>query len=440
MRIRIHELILYRNFDDTIFKTMAHAANAYDDPKTDREALVDDIYSCINGLVTIARDHGFSGNLWHGYLTYLLTTNENAFSMSCEKTGAIQGSLNTLALHDLQIFYEAYHMDWSAVEKLLGIHFLSLMSSYEGNRGKGVVYSRSLCERIETLNMLLAQAGDAQNMYRALTDFYKDYGVGKYGLHRAFKIIKQGEDTVISPITKTEKVTLDDLVGYELQKKKLVDNTLAFVQGQRANNVLLFGDSGTGKSTSIKAILNEYYKDGLRMVEIYKHQFKDIPDVIAQIKNRNYRYILYMDDLSFEEFEIEYKYLKAVIEGGLETKPDNVLIYATSNRRHLIRETWGERKQSSDDVHGGDSMQEKLSLATRFGETIYYGAPSQKEYVAIAKELARRFHIRMDEEAIAKEAVVWEMRHGGLSGRTAQQFINHLAGMQALEDGTEEER
>lgn len=430
MRIRIHELILYRNFDDTIFKTMAHAANAYDDPKTDREALVDDIYSCINGLVTIARDHGFSGNLWHGYLTYLLTTNENAFSMSCEKTGAIQGSLNTLALHDLQIFYEAYHMDWSAVEKLLGIHFLSLMSSYEGNRGKGVVYSRSLCERIETLNMLLAQAGDAQNMYRALTDFYKDYGVGKYGLHRAFKIIKQGEDTVISPITKTEKVTLDDLVGYELQKKKLVDNTLAFVQGQRANNVLLFGDSGTGKSTSIKAILNEYYKDGLRMVEIYKHQFKDIPDVIAQIKNRNYRYILYMDDLSFEEFEIEYKYLKAVIEGGLEKKPDNILIYATSNRRHLIKESFADKEGRRDQLHSSDTVQEKLSLVSRFGVTIFFCAPDKKEFQTIVKALAERSGLHMNEEELLLEANKWEVSHGGLSGRTAQQFIDYLLGQQ----------
>ena len=150
---------------------------------------------------------------------------------------------------------------------------------------------------------------------------------------------------------------------------------------------------------------------------------------------------MYMDDLSFEEFEIEYKYLKAVIEGGLETKPDNVLIYATSNRRHLIRETWGERKQSSDDVHGGDSMQEKLSLATRFGETIYYGAPSQKEYVAIAKELARRFHIRMDEEAIAKEAVVWEMRPRRTFRADGPSSLSTiLQGMQALEDGTEEER
>ncbi len=127
---------------------------------------------------------------------------------------------------------------------------------------------------------------------------------------------------------------LDDLVGYERQKKKLVDNTLSFVNGPAANNCLLFGDAGTGKSSSIKAIMNEFYSKGLRLIEVYKHQFKDLPKIISQIKSRNYKFIIYMDDLSFEEFEIEYKYLKAVIEGGLETKPDNVLIYATSNRRH----------------------------------------------------------------------------------------------------------
>ena len=154
------------------------------------------------------------------------------------------------------------------------------------------------------------------------------------------------------PINNMDAVMLDDLIGYELQKKKLVDNTRAFVEGRAANNVLLFGDSGTGKSTSIKAIVNQFYPDGLRMIEIYKHQFKDLSAIIAQVKNRNYRFIIYMDDLSFEEFEIEYKFLKAVIEGGVETKPDNVLIYATSNRRHLIKETSRDR----DDMEHGEDM------------------------------------------------------------------------------------
>ena len=150
-----------------------------------------------------------------------------------------------------------------------------------------------------------------------MTQFYREFGVGTFGLHKAFRIEHpEGGEMSVVPITNIAHVHLDDLVGYEIAKKKLIDNTEAFVKGRKANNCLLFGDAGTGKSSSIKAILNQYYDQGLRMIEVYKHQFKDLNDVIAQIKNRNYRFIIYMDDLSFEEFEIEYKYLKAVIEGG----------------------------------------------------------------------------------------------------------------------------
>jgi hypothetical protein len=167
------------------------------------------------------------------------------------------------------------------------------------------------------------------------------------------------------------------------------------------------------------------------MIEIYKHQFQELSNVIAQVKNRNYRFIIYMDDLSFEEFEIEYKYLKAVIEGGLETKPDNVLIYATSNRRHLIRETWSDRDdiQKDEGLHHSDTMQEKLSLVNRFGISISFSKPSQKEYFEIVKELAkRRGDISLSEEELCLEANKWELKNGGISGRTAQQFINYLAG------------
>ena len=150
--------------------------------------------------------------------------------------------------------------------------------------------------------------------------------------------------------------------------------------------------------------------------------------MIAQIKNRNYKFIIYMDDLSFEDFEIEYKYLKAVIEGGLEKKPQNVLIYATSNRRHLIRENYGDRPEIREDMHTGDTVQEKLSLVSRFGVTIYFGAPTKKEFQQIVRELAKREGITMPEEELLLEANKWELAHGGLSGRTAQQFIDHLLG------------
>ena len=225
---------------------------------------------------------------------------------------------------------------------------------------------------------------------------------------------------------------LDDLVGYERQKKKLVDNTLSFVNGQAANNCLLFGDAGTGKSSSIKAIMNEFYSKGLRLIEVYKHQFKDLPKIISQIKSRNYKFIIYMDDLSFEEFEIEYKYLKAVIEGGLETKPDNVLIYATSNRRHLIKESFDDVKDYKPELHSSDTVQEKLSLVARFGVTIYYGAPEKQEYDDIVINLAKKNGIEMDTDELLLEAGRWELNNGGRRGRCAQQFIIYLLGQKAL--------
>lgn len=192
----------------------------------------------------------------------------------------------------------------------------------------------------------------------------------------------------------------------------------------------MFGDAGTGKSSSIKAILNQYYDQGLRMIEVYKHQFQDLNDVIAQIKNRNYKFIIYMDDLSFEEFEIEYKYLKAVIEGGLEKKPENVLIYATSNRRHLIRETFKDKQERDEDMHTNDTVQEKLSLVARFGVTIYFGSPDKKAFQEIVRTLAIKNGISLPEEELLLEANKWELSHGGLSGRTAQQFIDYLSGQE----------
>ena len=293
-------------------------------------------------------------------------------------------------------------------------------------------WNKNVSEKVRDLSEKLESAKDEEEFFDHVTQFYKDYGVGMFGLNKAFRISDNNGKVEFQAINNMEKVMLDDLVGYEIQKKKLVDNTEAFVQGRKSNNCLLFGDSGTGKSTSIKAIVNEYYDQGLRMIEIYKHQFKDLSNVIAMIKNRNYKFIIYMDDLSFEEFEIEYKFLKAVIEGGVETKPENILIYATSNRRHLIKETWNDRSdvQVDNGMHKSDTMEEKLSLVHRFGVTINYSKPTQKEYFDIAIELCRRLGVELSDDEIKAEANKWELSHGGISGRTAQQFANYLAGQQ----------
>ena len=167
------------------------------------------------------------------------------------------------------------------------------------------------------------------------------------------------------------------------------------------------------------------------MIEVYKHQFRSLSDVLEQIKDRNYKFIIYMDDLSFEEYEIVYKYLKAIIEGGLGIKPQNVLIYATSNRRHLIREKFSDKRELDDELHVNDTVQEKLSLVYRFGVRIYFGAPGRREFQNIVKVLAERNGIKMPEEKLLLEAGQWELSHGGLTGRTAQQFIDHLLGRES---------
>ena len=253
-------------------------------------------------------------------------------------------------------------------------------------------------------------------------------GYGMFAKHHVFTV----ENGQLVPVKYPDPQKLSELPGYEQEREKVIANTRALLTGMPANNVLLYGDAGTGKSTSIKAIANQYYDRGLRLIEVYKHQFCDLNDVIAQIKNRNYKFIIYMDDLSFEEFEIEYKYLKAVIEGGLEKKPDNVLIYATSNRRHLVREKSSDKLEimDDDDLHSSDTVQEKLSLVYRFGVRIYYGAPSKKEFQSIVKALAERNGITMPEDELLLEANKWELSHGGLTGRTAQQFIDHLLGVE----------
>ncbi|MBQ2800472.1 MAG: ATP-binding protein [Lachnospiraceae bacterium] len=432
MHHKISNLIIYGDMEkDSILYQLGEIFRKFEERKVSDSELIQNIYTQVKKLLVVATDFGFDHNLWHNYLTFYLVTNENPFSITCEKVGANDGSVNNFAKNDFRVFKALFDYDFSKIEQALGIDCFSQISNYKAIEKKELMYNKNVSEKIIALSSKLEQAKDENEFFDCVTAFYKDYGVGMFGLNKAFRIKEKADGEIeFLPINNMDKVMLDDLVGYEIQKQKLVENTEAFVQGRKANNALLFGDSGTGKSTSIKAIVNEFYPQGLRMIEIYKHQFKDLSNVIAQIKNRNYRFIIYMDDLSFEEFEIEYKFLKAVIEGGVETKPDNILIYATSNRRHLIKETWNDRNdmERGNGIHRSDTMEEKLSLVNRFGVTINYSKPSQKEYFKIVTELAHRQGIKMSDEDLCKEANKWELSHGGISGRTAQQFINYLAG------------
>ncbi len=426
------QLILFSEMpEDEILNRLSLVFRDFSKVAGTREELQCRIYHEIKRILDISTDFGFDENLWQNYLTYYLITNENSFTLTAEGNGAGDGSVNSFARHDFEIFRRLMHYDFSGIEAALGIDCFSTITNYRAIPKKERMYNRNVSEKVRTLSKKLSETADADAFFDCMDDFYKRIGLGMIGLNKAFRIRRDvGEkELIIYPINNMDDVTLEDIVGYESQKAKLVENTENFVRGLPANNCLLYGDSGTGKSTCIKAIVNQYYDQGLRMIEIYKHQFQDISAVIAKIKNRNYRFIIYMDDLSFEEFETEYKFLKAVIEGGVESRPENVLIYATSNRRHLIRETFDDRNdmEITNDMHRSDTMQEKLSLVNRFGVTIAFHRPDKKEFNHIVAELYRRNHFEgMSEDELFLEANKWELSHGGLSGRTAEQFVKYI--------------
>lgn len=425
-------LLLFSNLgENAILDRLSDIFRDFREKTTSPSMLVRRIYAEIKRLLDLATQYGFDKNLWQNYLTFLLITNENSFSLTAERRGAGEGTVNRFAKNDFRIFRNLFHFDFSEIETALGIDCFSTICNYQAISKSEKSYYRSVSEKVQELSGKLAKTENEDEFFSLVTEFYRLHGVGMFGLNRAFRIRSDENGVTFLPINNTDKVMLSDMVGYEIQKKALTENTEDFLKGIPANNVLLYGDAGTGKSSCVKALINEYYAAGLRMIEIYKHQFRDLSEIIATIKNRNYRFIIFIDDLSFEDSELEYKFLKAVIEGGVETRPDNILIYATSNRRHLIKETWNDRNdmEFEKDLHRSDTMEEKLSLSARFGVTINFNAPNRKLFHDIVKELAkRRPNIQIDEEELLNLTNRWEIRHGGISGRTAQQFINYLEG------------
>ncbi len=409
---------------------------------TNRDQLDKSFCRVAGGLIEKAEQFGFFGNLWKVYITFLLTVNENPYSLAFEMRTPEENSLISAASHDMEYIRELflYGGRLSEPEYDRDCSMCSLITDYSGDESVQRIYDKAIRDRIKALAGRLEKAEDGAEFAGIMGEYYAEYGAGQYGLYKSFKLDHSTGRAEIVPVICPDEARLSDLIGYELQKERLKENTEAFISGRSANNCLLYGAAGTGKSSSIKGILNEYSDRGLRMIELYKHEFKDLPSIMERIRHRNYRFIIYMDDLSFEDFETEYKHLKAVIEGGLEKKPENVLIYATSNRRHLIRESFSDRSDASpyssmygaggdNDIHRNDTVQEKLSLAYRFGISIYFGSPDKKEFNHIVKSLAKRYNINMDEDRLLMEANRWELSNGGLSGRTAKAFIDYLGGV-----------
>ncbi len=291
-------------------------------------------------------------------------------------------------------------------------HFASLTSA-DFAKDMGV----SLSEIPEFLSV---NADLGASYARRLENLHK-YGYGIFSSHCMFRL-SDGKE--IEPIVSADKIRMESFIGYEAEREKIVANTRAFVEGRPSANALLCGDAGTGKSSTVKAVANAFYDEGVRLIELRKDQLRYLPDVMAKISGNPLKFIIFIDDLSFNKNNDDFSMLKASLEGSASATSDNAVIYATSNRRHIIKESFGDRE--GDDIHRNDTMQETLSLSERFGLTVLFSKPDKKLYLTIVKELAKRNGVKMGEEELSVQAEAFALRKGNRSARCAEQFINSL--------------
>ena len=371
-------------------------------------------------LLAFAEENAVSGNLWQTYLTWRILNDENPWALACEGRGDPGGSLSRLARGDMERFRRLLHLELPPLAQELRGELLN----YEPGAGRS---PSPAVARLCRLRDRLVSAHYADELLSRCAEAYREMGVGDFALCAAFRA---GEHGSLTPIRDMAAAPLSALVGYEDQKRLLRENTAAFLAGRESNHVLLYGDAGTGKSTCVRALLTEFEGSALRLVELRRAHFEALPELLAALRRRRCRFLLFIDDLSFEEHETEYKHLKAAIEGGLETMPENVRVCATSNRRHLIRETWSDRSdmEHDGDLHRSDTVEEKLSLAGRFGLTIRFDSPDRRLYYEIVERLAAEQSLDLKTEDLHRRADAWAIRHGGLSGRTAKQFVDAASG------------
>jgi len=379
-------------------------------------------------------DNRLLPDAWQAHLAGRLLDGENPFSLGAE-AGRLAPTLLEQTRRDLGTLRSLFDLDAEAllgmvedaVPGLFGVWTPwrdpenSLEADADGKDPLGEV-RRSLARK------LAAPGANWAEFAEALADHHAAHGAGLFGRYRAFR----WEDGALRAVVRPDPVRLSSLVGYGREREPLLENTRRLLAGFPSHHALLYGPPGTGKSSTVKAVLNEYAARGLRLVELAKEDLRELPRVLAALRGRGLRFVLFVDDLSFEEHEVEYKALKALLEGSVEEPPGNVRVYATSNRRNLIRERFSDRDEGggalpdNDDVHPYDTMREKLSLSARFGLRLTFPAPDQKRYLEIVTGLVRERGVKVPEEELRKRAVLWDRWHTGRSGRTARQFVDEL--------------
>ncbi len=349
-----------------------------------------------------------TANPWARFLWEAIKTTENYLALQAEHGSGAQLSptLKQAALTDLKNLAELVR--WQP-GKLVGLT------------------NDSVAEPAPDSGFVALAHGELDTCLQWLTQWYSQHGVGLFG--GATFLSWDASMKKLLPVAAPDSITLAQLIGYESQKQELRDNTTQLLHGLPSNNILLYGDRGTGKSSLVKAMGNLFADQGLRIIEMSKDDLADFPQLLHCLQGRGLKFIIFVDDLSFEPAESQYKHLKAILEGGLASRPQHIVIYATSNRRHLIRETMAER---NDDVHFNDAIQEKLSLADRFGLTITFSSPDQGDYLNIVKGIAKQRGLAIDDAELVRRAVQWERFQNGRSGRTAKQFVDQLQGQLGL--------
>jgi uncharacterized protein len=352
---------------------------------------------------------------WQSHLVSRLLEAENPFTLGAER-GEISLTLAEQASRDLRTLRELFDLEAAFLLRMVEDAVPGLGGVWVPWSDPGRAGAQSPRHAVARK---LAEAADWGVCTELLADHYARHGAGSFGRHRAFR---WRGDRLLA-VTEPDPVRFVELVGYEREREPLLVNTERFLAGLPAHNVLLYGLPGTGKSSTVKAVLNEYADQGLRLVEVAKEDLEALPRVLETLRGRGPRFVLFVDDLSFEEHEVEYKSLKALLEGSVERPPENVRVYATSNRRNLVRERFSERE---DDVHVRDTTQERHSLAGRFGLRMTFGVPDQGRFLEIIAGLVRQRGIEIPEGELAERAMIWDRWHAGRSGRTARQFVDEL--------------
>jgi hypothetical protein len=361
------------------------------------------------------------GDAWRAHLVERLLADENPFSRKCETAGsaAAGAALRQAAALDLAALSALHRIDARTAAEAVDATLprwdaLSPLTDAQPS------------DEESELRSALAATDDWGSLVDRLGQHYHEGGAGALARHRAFRWV--GGADPIEIVEAPDPVRLSELIGYEAERELVVRNTEHFVAGRIANNVLLYGDRGTGKSSTVKALLNEYAGRGLRLIEVPKALLGDLPYILAHLRNRRERVILFVDDLSFDDGETHYKDLKAVLEGGIEVRPPNVLLYATSNRRHLVLERFSDRGGPLDEIHANDTAQEKLSFSDRFGISVTFAAPDQDRYLQIVYGLAAARGIDLPAAELRRRSLEWATWQNGRSARTARQFIDFLSG------------